>query len=452
MSMTASAWAMCWRRWAIRRRERSRRCRSRHPQYLPYPREGGGKSLFRAWQAAPPQEGAAKPAPAMVIAVAGCVAQAEGEEILRRADGRRSRRRPAELSPPARSRCALCATGEPVVETEFPAEDKFDHLARPPVRSRSAGRHRLPHGAGRLRQVLHLLRRALYAGCGILAPGHTDRGGSPALAEAGVREITLLGQNVNAYHGLGPDGEAWSLARLIDRLSQIDGIERLRFTTSHPRDMSDDLIAAHAENPKLMPYLHLPVQAGSDRILKAMNRGHRADDYLRLIARIRAGAARSSPCRAISSSAFRARAKRISKTRSLSCARSRYASAFSFKYSPRPGTPAAESAEQVHDEVKADRLARLQALLNASSRRSTRPASAASMPILLEKPGRHPGQLVGRSPYLQACHIDGRDTCYWGHGERDHRRCWHRTAFRPIFELAQRDSPIPARQQRSITL
>jgi tRNA-2-methylthio-N6-dimethylallyladenosine synthase len=226
-----------------------------------------------------------------------------------------------------------------------------------------------------------------------------------SLAAAGVREVTLLGQNVNAYHGIGPDGEIWPLARLITHLSRIDGIKRLRFTTSHPRDMSDDLIAAHAENPKLMPYLHLPIQAGSDRVLKEMNRGHGAQDYLRLIARIR----EVRPDIALSGDfivGFPGESEADFEATLAVVREARYASAFSFKYSPRPGTPAAEMPDQVPDDVKSDRLARLQALLGTQQRAFNQACLGRDMPILLEKPGRHPGQLVGRSPYLQSVYID----------------------------------------------
>jgi tRNA-2-methylthio-N6-dimethylallyladenosine synthase len=228
-----------------------------------------------------------------------------------------------------------------------------------------------------------------------------------ALVEAGVREITLLGQNVNAYHGLGPDGEVSSLAGLITYLSRIDGIERLRFTTSHPRDMSDDLIEAHAENPKLMPYLHLPIQSGSDRVLKEMNRGHRAEEYLQLIARVRA----ARPDIAVSGDfivGFPGETEAdfedtLAVTRAV-----RYAGAFSFKYSPRPGTPAADRADQVPEAVKSDRLARLQALLGTQQKDFNQACLGRRMPVLLEKPGRHPGQLIGRSPYLQGVYLDAK--------------------------------------------
>jgi tRNA-2-methylthio-N6-dimethylallyladenosine synthase len=227
-----------------------------------------------------------------------------------------------------------------------------------------------------------------------------------ALAAQGVREFTLLGQNVNAYHGIGPDGEAWTLARLIDRLSGIEGVARLRYTTSHPRDMTDDLIAAHGQNRRLMPYLHLPVQAGSDRVLKAMNRQHTAESYLRLIERIRA----ARPDIALSGDfivGFPGETE-ADFAATLDLVREVvYAGAFSFKYSARPGTPAAERADQVPEDEKGDRLARLQALLGSQQRAFNAGLLGREVEVLLERPGRHPGQLVGRSPWLQAVHLDG---------------------------------------------
>ncbi len=224
------------------------------------------------------------------------------------------------------------------------------------------------------------------------------------LAAQGVRELTLLGQNVNAFHGAGADGETISLAGLVAELSRVEGIERLRYMTSHPRDMSDDLIAAHAENAKLMPYLHLPVQSGSDAILKAMNRGHTAEDYLRLVARIRA----ARPDMALSGdfivgfpgetdADFRATLDLVREVK--------YAGAYSFKYSPRPGTPAAEHDAQVSEAEKSARLTELQSLIHAQQTAFNAAQVGRRLPVLVEKPGRESGQMVGRSPYLQAVHI-----------------------------------------------
>jgi tRNA-2-methylthio-N6-dimethylallyladenosine synthase len=228
------------------------------------------------------------------------------------------------------------------------------------------------------------------------------------LAERGVKEITLLGQNVNAYHGEGPDGKAWSLARLIRHLAQIDGIARLRYTTSHPRDMSDDLIAAHRDEAKLMPYLHLPFQSGADRILAAMNRKHTADDYRRLVARIRD----ARPDIALSTdvivgfpgetdSEFEATLRLV---REIG-----FAQAYSFKFSARPGTPAATLPGQIGETVKSERLLRLQELLESHQARFNTAFVGKIVPVLFERLGRRAGQLVGRSPYLQAVHAEARE-------------------------------------------
>jgi tRNA-2-methylthio-N6-dimethylallyladenosine synthase len=356
------------------------------------------------------KEARGKAGAAPVIAVAGCVAQAEGEEIVRRQKavdlvfGPQTYHRLPELLK------AHAASGKPVVETEFPTEDKFDHLARAVPKRGVTAFLTVQEGCDKFCTfcVVPYTRGAEFSRTVTQIEAEAR-----ALVDAGVREITLLGQNVNAYHGQGPDGEIWPLARLITRLSRVDGIERLRFTTSHPRDMSDDLIAVHAENAKLMPYLHLPIQAGSDRILKEMNRGHRAEDYLKLIARIR----QARPDIALSSDfivGFPGESEADFEATLAVVHEARYASAFSFKYSPRPGTPAAEIAEQVPDEIKSDRLARLQALLAAQQQAFNQACLSREMPILLEKPGRHRGQLVGRSPYLQSVYIDA-----WTHAIGD---------------------------------
>jgi tRNA-2-methylthio-N6-dimethylallyladenosine synthase len=226
------------------------------------------------------------------------------------------------------------------------------------------------------------------------------------MAEAGVRELTLLGQNVNAYHGLDSNGAPVSLAGVIARLSQIDGIERLRYMTSHPRDMDDDLIAAHGDNRKLMPYLHLPAQAGSDAVLKAMNRGHTAEFYVRLIERVR----KARPDIAFSGDFIVGFPGETEDDFALTLELVRevgYAAGYSFKYSPRPGTPAAEAENQVPEPEKLARLHRLQALLQHQQNTFNAACVNRKLPILLEKPGRDKGQLMGRSPYLQAVHIDG---------------------------------------------
>ncbi len=338
----------------------------------------------------------------MVIAVAGCVAQAEGEEIARRAKGidlvfgpQTFHRLPEYLS---RHR----ETGRVVVETEFPAEEKFGALA-----TRSAA----GHGVAAFLTV----QEGCDKFCSFCVVPYTrgsefSRPLDQVLAEAqglatkGVREVTLLGQNVNAYRGASAAGEA-SLARLVTELSSVPGIERIRYTTSHPRDMSDDLIEAHAGNAKLMPYLHLPVQAGSNRILKAMNRGHTVESYFGIVARIRA----ARPDIALSGDfivGFPGETE-AEFEETLALVRAvRYASAFSFKYSARPGTPAAERDDQIPEDMKLDRLHRLQALLLEQQQAFNAACVGRSLPVLLEKPGRQKGQVIGRSPYLQSVHME----------------------------------------------
>jgi tRNA-2-methylthio-N6-dimethylallyladenosine synthase len=337
--------------------------------------------------------------PGMVIGVAGCVAQAEGAEIIARAPGvdlvvgpQAYHRLPAMLD--------RVAEGEKPVETDFPAEDKFDHL---------------PEDARPRRSPTAFL--TVQEGCDkfcafCVVPytrgAETSRPAARLVAEAealtarGVREITLLGQNVNAYHGDG-GGREIGLDGLIRRLARIEGLERIRYATSHPNDMSDGLIAAHADEPKLMPYLHLPVQAGSDRVLKAMNRRHTAESYLRLVERIRA----ARPDLAFSGDfivGFPGETEEDFQATLDLVENVGYAQAYSFKYSPRPGTPAA-SRPQVGDAEKADRLARLQALLARQQAASHAAAVGRVLPVLVEKPGRMPGQMAGRSPYLQAVHF-----------------------------------------------
>ena len=336
--------------------------------------------------------------PDLKIAVAGCVAQAEGEEIVRR--------QPMVdlvVGPQAYHRLPDMVAGRrAAVDTEMPEEDKFDHL---PADAR----------ARRAPTAFLTVQEGCDKFCAFCVVPYTrgaevSRPVARVLAEArdlvarGVVEITLLGQNVNAYHGEGPDGADWSLARLIRELAAVEGLERIRYTTSHPNDMTDDLIAAHAEVPECMPYLHLPVQAGSDRVLKAMNRRHTADSYLRLIERIRA----ARPDIALSGdfiTGFPGETEADFEDTLALVREVRYAQAYSFRYSPRPGTPAA-GAKQVPVEVAADRLARLQALLNEQQTAFQQGCVGRVLPVLVEKPGRNAGQMVGRSPYLQAVHMD----------------------------------------------
>jgi tRNA-2-methylthio-N6-dimethylallyladenosine synthase len=338
----------------------------------------------------------------MLIAVAGCVAQAEGEEIVKRAPavdmvfGPQTYHRLPQLL--ARRKAGERA----IVETAFPAEEKFDGLTtKAQPRTSVAAFLTVQEGCDKFCTfcVVPYTRGAEFS-----RPVEQVVAEARKLAGQGVRELTLLGQNVNAYHGTDAKGHTLGLAELVAELSRIEGIERLRYTTSHPRDMTDELIAAHAENPKLMPYLHLPVQSGSDPILKAMNRGHTAEHYLGLIERIRA----ARPDIALSGDfivGFPGETENDFESTLTLVREVRYASAYSFKYSSRPGTPAAEHERQVPEEVKSERLQRLQALIHAQQTAFNAALVGRTVPVLLEKPGRDPGQLVGRSPYLQSVHL-----------------------------------------------
>jgi tRNA-2-methylthio-N6-dimethylallyladenosine synthase len=341
----------------------------------------------------------------LTVVVAGCVAQAEGREIIRRAPavdvvvGPQSYHRLPDLLRDAR-------TKRGVVDTEFPVDDKFGHLPAPSAaKTRSRGVSAFLTVQEGCDKFCTFCVVPYTRGAEVSRPVAKIIEDARRLAEAGVREITLIGQNVNAYHGEGPDGATWSLGRLLARLAEIPGLARLRYTTSHPRDMDDTLIAAHRDLPALMPFLHLPVQAGSDRILAAMNRRHTAMSYLRLIDKVRA----ARPDIALSSDFIvgfpgESDADFLDTLRLVDDVR--FASTFSFKYSPRPGTPAADLTDQVPEDVKAERLARLQERLESHRQAFNRGTIGRTVDVLLEKPGRHPGQLAGKSPYLQAVQIE----------------------------------------------
>jgi len=341
----------------------------------------------------------------MLIGVAGCVAQAEGREIIRRAPavdlviGPQTYHRLPDALKKARG-------GEKVVETDYALEDKFDHLPQPrraDVISRGVTAFlTVQEGCDKFCTfcVVPYTRGSEVSRSVAQIVAEAER-----LAAAGVREVTLLGQNVNAWHGEGPDGSEWGLGRLLFRLAEIPGLSRLRYTTSHPRDMDDELIAAHRDLPSLMPYLHLPVQAGSDRILKAMNRKHTAADYLRLIERIRA----ARPDIAMSGDfivGFPGETDADFEDTMELVRAVDYAQAFSFKYSPRPGTPGAEMDGHVTEQVKDERLQRLQALLNEQQNAFLASLVGTTIETLIEKPGRQAGQIVGRSPWLQPVILD----------------------------------------------
>jgi tRNA-2-methylthio-N6-dimethylallyladenosine synthase len=350
------------------------------------------------------KEEAARDGRQVLIAVAGCVAQAEGEEIIRRAGavdlviGSQSYHRLPALVTRAQN-------GEKVVDTEFPLEDKFEALAAPAretiARRGIASFLTVQEGCDKFCTFCVV---PYTRGAELSRPVQQIVAEAERLAAAGVRELTLIGQNVNAYHGQGPDGAPWTLAKLLRRLADVPGLWRLRYTTSHPRDMADDLIAAHAELPALMPYVHLPVQSGSDRILAAMNRKHTRDDYLAVVARLRA----TRPDLALSSDfivGFPGERETDFRNTLALIEEVGFAGAFSFMYSPRPGTPAADMDDQVPDEEKSERLQRLQALITRQQRAFNAGFAGRTMDVLLEKPGKLPGQLVGRSPYLQTVQV-----------------------------------------------
>jgi tRNA-2-methylthio-N6-dimethylallyladenosine synthase len=337
------------------------------------------------------------------VAVAGCVAQAEGAEIQRRAPvvdlvvGPQSYHRLPDMM----ARALL--ERRPVIDTEFPEADKFARLPKRAVTRSSTAFLTVQEGCDKFCTfcVVPYTRGAEFS-----RPVAQILEEARRLVDHGVREITLLGQNVNAYHGEGPDGRTWSLARLIEALAAIEPLARIRYTTSHPRDMTDDLIRAHGEIDKLMPYLHLPFQAGSDRILAAMNRKHTARAYLVLVERIRV----ARPDLALSTDiivGFPGESEAEFEQTLAVVREVGFAQAYSFKYSARPGTPAASLEDQIPEPEKARRLAELQRLLDAQQIAFNEACRGRTMPVLFERAGKRPGQIVGRSPYLQAVHADG---------------------------------------------
>jgi len=342
---------------------------------------------------------------AMTVAVAGCVAQAEGAEIQARAPvvdlvvGPQSYHKLPELI--AR---AARAEGR-VLETEFDVEEKFDVLAARRTADGPAAFVTIQEGCDKFCTFCVV---PYTRGPEVSRPVDQVTAEIRGLVAQGVREATLLGQNVNAYRGAAPAGsgaEAFGLGDLVRHLAKIDGLDRIRFTTSHPRDMDDALIDAFGTEEKLMPYLHLPVQSGSDTILKAMNRGHDAERYLAILERVRA----ARPDIAISGDmivGFPGETDADFEATLAVAREARYASCFSFKYSRRPGTPGAAMAKQVAEDVKDARLARLQALLDEQKNAFNAAQVGKRLPVLFEKAGRRPGQLIGRSPYLQSVHVE----------------------------------------------
>ena len=339
----------------------------------------------------------------MVIAVAGCVAQAEGAEIMARAPavdlivGPQSYHRLPEMIAALTERQGAGR----IINTDFPADTKFDHLPSATTSGPCAFLS-VQEGCNKFCSfcVVPYTRGAEYSRSAASILEEARR-----LTAVGAREITLLGQNVNAYHGAGPDGRSWTLARLIHALAEIDGIGRIRYTTSHPSDMTQDLIDTHRDVPQLMPFLHLPVQSGSDRVLDLMNRKHRAADYHAIIDRVR----EARPDIALSSdfivgypgeteADFDETMKLVEQTG--------FASAYSFKYSPRPGTPAARQDSPVDEAEKDRRLQELQALLLRQQVAFNSRFVGQTTEILVERAGGRPGQMHGRTPHMQAVHVN----------------------------------------------
>lgn len=343
----------------------------------------------------------------MILAVAGCVAQAEGEEISRRRPsvdmvfGPQSYHKLPEMI--AQAYRTLAAKGKPaVLDVDFPVESKFDLLPVPNPDHTGSAFLSIQEGCDKFctfcvvpytrgseysRPVVDIIKEAKH------------------LVELGVKEITFLGQNVTAYHGIGPDGKEWSMGRLLFAVAEIDGLQRIRYTTSHPKDMHDELYAAHRDIPHLMPYLHLPVQSGSDAILRAMNRKHTSDDYRRVIEKLR----EIRPNIAMSSDfivGFPGETDKDFEDTLQLVKDVQYAQAYSFKYSMRPGTPAALIEYQVNEDIKDNRLQILQELLREQQAAFNISMVGKETTVLLEKEGRHEGQLIGKSPFLQSVHVD----------------------------------------------
>src|SRR5690606_9791355 len=377
----------------------------------------------------------------MLVAVAGCVAQAEGEEILRRAPvvdivvGPQSLHRLPALA-------ARALQGEPIVETEFPPEEKFDHLAPP----RAAATRR--RGVSAFVTVQEGCDKfctfcvvPYTRGMEVSRPVEKIAEEVARLADAGVRDVTLIGQNVNAYHGTGRDGRSHSLADLLARVAEIDGILRLRYTTSHPRDMRDDLIEAHRDLPKLMPYLHLPVQSGSDRVLAAMNRAHGRAEYLAAIERVRA----ARPDIAVTSDfivGFPGETETDFAATLDLVERVGFAMAYSFKYSPRPGTPAADM-DPVPEPEKDERLKRLQALIETQWRQFNSDAVGRTMKVLFEKRGKLEGQLSGKSIYQHQVQADAPESMIGKIADVRIVRAGTNSLFGELVAPARTQAPLP---------
>jgi len=347
----------------------------------------------------------------MALAVAGCVAQAEGAEIIRRAPyvdmvfGPQTYHRLPEFVTKLEREQKKKQGKQTILDTDFPIEPKFDALPEERENSGTSAFLSIQEGCDKFCTfcVVPYTRGAEFS-----RPITSIMGEAKKLIAAGAREISVLGQNVNAYHGEGPDGKEWNLGQLLFELAELDGLDRIRYTTSHPRDMHEELYEAHAKIPQLMPYLHLPVQSGSDRVLDAMNRKHTAEEFLRMIDRLREG----RPDIAFSSDiivGFPGESdKDFADTMKLVEAVN-FAQCFSFKYSARPGTPASAHQLQVAEDVKIARLAELQDLLNKQQHEFNQSCVGKTLPVLFEKKAKLDGQIGGKSPYLQSVNVMGNE-------------------------------------------
>jgi tRNA-2-methylthio-N6-dimethylallyladenosine synthase len=345
----------------------------------------------------------------MVVAVAGCVAQAEGAEIMRRAPyvdmvfgPQTYHRLPEMIARAHRSQDKRQGPGRGVVEVDFPAESKFDFLPQNQATSGPSAFVAVQEGCDKFCTfcVVPYTRGAEYS-----RPVQAIYDECARLVDQGVTEITLLGQNVNAYHGESAQGKEWGLGRLMEHLASLKGLTRIRYTTSHPRDMDEELMAAHRDVPQVMPFLHLPIQSGSDRILEAMNRKHTAKQYIDIIEKMRI----YRPDISLSSDfivGFPGETEEDFQNTLRLVQEVQYSQSYSFKYSPRPGTPGAALETQVPEEVKAERLVRLQEVLHVGQRSYNEGFIGKVMPVLLDREGRQMGQFLGKTPYFQSVHLD----------------------------------------------
>jgi len=341
--------------------------------------------------------------PEMKVAVAGCVAQAEGAEIMRRAPVVDMVLGPQTYHKLPEMIAKVTREAGEVLETDFDTLEKFDQLPEQRKAKGFSAFLTIQEGCDKFCTFCVV---PYTRGAEVSRPVSQIVAEARSLASQGVREITLIGQNVNAYSGEGPDGSAWGLGELIRHVALIGGIDRLRFTTSHPRDMDDALIETIGAEPKLMPYLHLPIQAGSDKILRAMNRDHSYEHYKQLIAKIR----KARPDIALSGDFIVGFPGETDADfeQTMKCVEEiGYGSSFSFKYSVRPGTPGASMPRQVDEAVKTERLKRLQDLLYTQQFAFNKSLIGRTLDVLVEGRGRKNGQLFGRSPYLQGTHFDG---------------------------------------------